>query len=130
MTNNELLLAISDMMDKKLDEKLDKKLDEKLEPIYEKLDKKLDEKLDKKLDEKLEPIYEKLDSLEGRVKKIELTQESDIIPRLQNIEACYLSTFERYQKSISDHEAMKQDIALIKKVVLEHSERFQLIAGN
>ena len=51
MTDNELLLAMSDMLDKKL-----------------------------------KPVND-------RLKKIELTQENDILPRLQNIEACYTSTF-------------------------------------
>lgn len=54
MTDNELLLSISDMLDKKL-----------------------------------KPVND-------RLKKIELTQENDILPRLQNIEACYLSTYKRY----------------------------------
>ncbi len=48
MTANELLLAISNMLDKKL-----------------------------------EPVND-------RLKRIELTQENDILPRLQNIESCYL----------------------------------------
>ena len=45
MNNEELLTAISDIIDQKLDEKLDQKLDEKL-------------------DEKLQPIYTRLDILE------------------------------------------------------------------
>ncbi len=49
MTDNELLLAISDMLDKKL-----------------------------------KPIND-------RLKKIELTQANDILPRFQNIESFYLS---------------------------------------
>ena len=52
MDNEQLLQAISDMMDKKLDEKLDKKLDEKL---------------DKKLDEKLQPIHNRLDNMGNRL---------------------------------------------------------------
>lgn len=38
MTNEELLSAMSDMIDRKLDEKLDQKLDQKLKPIYTRLD--------------------------------------------------------------------------------------------
>lgn len=49
MTNNELLLAISKMID---------------------------------------PIRQDLRNIEERVKKIELTQENVVIPRLQNIESC------------------------------------------
>lgn len=86
MTDNELLLAISDMMDKKL-----------------------------------KPINE-------RLKKIELTQENDVLPRLQNIESCYTSTYKRYQLGIEKIEAMQDDIDIIKKVVAEHSAKLQKLA--
>ncbi len=73
------------------------------------------------LDKKLEPIND-------RLKHIELTQENDILPRLQNIESCYTSTYEWYKNSVADYESMKQDIAIIKKVVSEHSEKLQKLA--
>lgn len=50
MSDNELLLAISDMMDKKLSSQL-------------------------------QPI-------ENKLKRVEMTLENNIVPRLQNIEAC------------------------------------------
>lgn len=86
MTDNELLLALSTMLDKKL-----------------------------------EPIND-------RLRRIELTQENEILPRLQNIESCYTSTYERYKNSVADYEAMKQDISIIKQVVAEHSEKLQKLA--
>lgn len=49
MSNEQLLQAISDMMDQKLDEQLEQKLDcvldNKLQPLYTRLD-KVDERLD------------------------------------------------------------------------------------
>ena len=51
MTDNELLLAMSEILDKKL-----------------------------------QPI-------ESRTKRIELLLENDILPRMQNIESCYTSTY-------------------------------------
>ena len=86
MTDSELLLAISDMMDRKL-----------------------------------KPINDKL-------KKIELTQENDILPRLQNIEACYTNTYKRYQSGIEQIDAMQTDIDIMKKVIGEHSEKLQKIS--
>ena len=84
MTDNELLLAISEMMDKKLDARLN-------------------------------PI-------ESRIKRIEVDLlENNVIPRLNTIESCYTSTFDRYKDSVDDYESLKQDIAIIKKVVAEHS---------
>lgn len=61
MTDNELLLSISDILDKKL-----------------------------------KPVND-------RLKKIELTNENDILPRLQNIESCYTSTYKRYQTGIKSY---------------------------
>ena len=86
MTDNELLLAISDMMDRKL-----------------------------------KPINAKL-------RQIELTQENDILPRLQNIEACYTNTCKRYQSGTEKIDAMQRDIDIMKKVIREHSERLQKLA--
>ena len=91
MTDNELLLAISDMKEKKLDARLN-------------------------------PI-------ESRIKRIEVDLlENNVIPRLNTIESCYTSTFDRYKDSVDDYESMKQDIAIIKKVVAEHSEKLQKLA--
>ncbi len=86
MTDNELLLAISDIMDKKL-----------------------------------KPVND-------RLKKIELTQENEILPRLQNIESCYTSTYKRYQSGIEQIEAMQADIEVMKSVIREHSEKLQKIS--
>ena len=86
MTDNELLLALSDMFDKKL-----------------------------------KPIND-------RLKKIELTQENDILPRLQNIESCYTSTYKRYQTGVEQIEAMQADIDILRKVVTDHSEKLQKIS--
>lgn len=86
MTDNELLLAISDMLDKKL-----------------------------------KPVND-------RLRKIELAQENDILPRLQNIESCYTSTYKRYQTSVEQIEAMQTDVDILKKVVTDHSEKLQKIS--
>lgn len=91
MTDNELLLAISEM-------------------------------LDKKLDARLNPI-------ENRIKRIEVDiLESQVIPRLNTIESCYTSTFDRYKDSVEDYEAIKQDISIMKKVITEHSEKLNKLA--
>jgi len=86
MSDNELLLAISDMMDKKL-----------------------------------APVND-------RLTRIELTLENDMKPRLQNIEACYTSTYDRYKNSVADYESMKQDLSIMKKVIAEHSSKLQKIS--
>lgn len=72
-------------------------------------------------DKKLKPI-------EQRLTNIELTLENDIKPQLQNIQACYTSTFDRYKNHVEGYEAMQADIDIIKKVVTEHSEKLQKIS--
>lgn len=86
MTDNELLLALSDLFDKKL-----------------------------------KPI-------EQRLTNIELSLENDIQPRLQNIESCYTTTYNRYKNSTDCYEQMQEDISLIKTVIKEHSEKLQKIS--
>lgn len=73
------------------------------------------------VDNKLKPIND-------RLKKIELTQENDILPRLQNIEACYTSTYKRYQVGVEKIDALQDDVDILKKVVAEHSGKLQRLA--
>lgn len=86
MTDNELLLAISNLLDKKL-----------------------------------QPIKDDIQLLK-------LQHENDILPRLQNIEACYTSTYNRYKSGVSQIEAMQTDIEVMKSVIREHSEKLQKIS--
>lgn len=70
----------------------------------------------------------KLKPLENRLKTIELTLENDIKPRLQNIEACYTSTYDRYKNSVEGYETMQVDVEIMKKVIAEHGEKLQKLA--
>lgn len=85
MSDNELLLAISDMLDKKL-----------------------------------KPINEDLQLLK-------LQNENDILPRLQNIESCYTSTYNRYKSGVNQIDSMKHDIEIMKIVISEHSRKLKSI---
>ena len=149
MTDNELLLAISNIMDKKLepiqeqleehtrkfevidrrfdaiDERLDR-MDERLDRMDERLD-RMDERLDA-MDKRMDKIEKNVDSIDKRLKKVELCQENVVLPRLQNIEACYLSTYERYKIGITKIDAMQTDIAVIKSVLSEHGEKLKKIS--
>lgn len=70
----------------------------------------------------------KLKPLEDKAKSIEILLENDVLPRLQNIEACYTSTYRRYANGINQIEAMQADIDIMKKVITEHSEKLQKLA--
>ena len=54
-------------------------------------------------------------------KNIELLLENDILPRLQDIESCYTSTYRRYANGISELDALKANVDIIEKVVENHS---------
>ena len=138
MSNGELLLAFSDLMDKKLDERdkrweerLDQKLDERDKRWEEHLEQKLDERdkrWDEKLDCRLQPLEDRLSKVEEVVKRVALTQENVIIPRLDTITDCYLDTFKRYAKATEEFETMKQDIIVLKRTVESHSEQLNRLA--
>ncbi|RKI63182.1 hypothetical protein D7V82_20920, partial [bacterium 1xD8-6] len=100
MTDNELLLAISDMMDKKLNH-ITKDVQEVKKDI--------------------KVLKTEVENIDIRVKNIELNQETKVLPRLNTIESCYTSTYDRYKDSVEDYEAIKQDVSIMKKVIQEHS---------
>ncbi len=69
-----------------------------------------------------------LEEVKARVKRIELTQENIILPRLDTIESCYTTTYDKYRESVETYESIKQDVSIVKKVIAEHSERLQKIS--
>ena len=76
----------------------------------------------------LQGVKDDLREVKDRVKKIEMTQEIIILPRLDTIEACYTSTYYRYKEQVETYESMKQDISILKSIVAEHSEKLQKIS--
>ena len=104
MTDNELLLAISNMMDTKLRAEL--------QPIKN----------------ELQTVKDELQSVKNEVHQMKLYQENVTFPRLDTIESCYTDTYSRYKNYADKMDAAFEDIDLLKKVVTEHSEKFQRFA--
>ena len=146
MTNNELLLNISGLLDKKLSPVNDKLkqiencIESNIVPRLDSLEGTLNDNVVPRLDS-LEGtlndnVVPRLDSLEDtlnnnlspNIKRINLTLENSISPRLQNIEACYVSTYKRYQSGVDQFDAMDVDIQIMKSVLREHSEKLQKIS--
>lgn len=63
--------------------------------------------------------------LQTEIHQIKLFQENTIMPRLNTIESCYLSTYHRYKDSVEGYEAMQADQEIMKKILMEHSEKLQ-----
>jgi uncharacterized repeat protein (TIGR02543 family) len=111
MTDKDLLLSISNLMDKKL------------QPIQNQL-----VAVEERLNTKVERLQGELKSIQGDVHQINIHLECNIEPRLQNIENCYLSTFERYKDSTEKIESMEMDVSVMKDVILEHSRQLKMIS--
>ena len=148
MTDDELLLAISDIMDKKiqpLETKIDtveknltseiKRLDKKIDAVEQSLNAKIDsveQSLNAKIDSVEQSLNTKIDSVErtlqNQIIKINRQMENDFSPRLQNIEDCYLSTYERYKSRNEQLDQLQLDVSVIKRVVIDHGERLKQIS--
>ena len=107
MTNEELLVAMSDMMDQKLEEKLDLKPGQRFS-----------EKLDQIFDEKLKPFDE-------RLTKLELAMENVVVPGIQQLCAAYSSEYGRYHDCGEQYARTAQDVYVLKSVVQKHSEQIE-----
>ena len=165
MTDNELLLSISNIMDKKLyplekrmdafDEKLDK-VEERLSAEIRCLDTKIDNverrvvSLEHKVDaveQRVVTVERKVVSLEQNLKDVQqnlkdvqqnlkddihlinLKLENMIIPRLNEIESCYLSTSKRYMRETDKFIAFDTDLSVVKGIVIEHGNRLKAIGA-
>ena len=130
MNNNELLLAISDMMDQKLDvinvrmDTMENKLDAKIDSVENKLSAEINA-VENKLEAELNALD---DRLSGEIKKINLTLENIVIPRINHIEQCYLDTSERYIIETGRINGLTTDVQVLKSVVQDHSRQLQKIS--
>ena len=124
MTNEEVLLALSNMLEPIREDIQEIKGDVQiLKGDVEEL--KGDVQI---LKEDFIRLEENMEEVKVRVRKIELNQENVILPRLQTIESCYTSTYDRYKESVEDYEIIKQDVSLLKGIAEEHSKQIQKIS--
>lgn len=101
MTDNELLLAISDIMDRKLKSELQAEL---------------------------HPIKDDLQELKHRITSIELHLENTTDKNIQFIAENYQPAAKKYTKETAKIEAMQADIDVMKSIIREHSEKLQKIS--
>lgn len=125
MTDNQLLSAMSDM--------LDQKLDTRLKPIESDIREMKAEMQDMKTDiqgmkAEMQDMKTDIQNVKTEVHNLKLFQENVILPRLNTIEKCYTDTYERYRSSADKMEEGLTDIDLLKKVVSKHSKQLQGLA--
>lgn len=136
MTDNELLLAISEMINKKLKSELaplKSELQETKQELHQM--KRCQEnmilpQLDTIKSElaELAPLKSELQETKQELHQLKLYQENIILPRLDTIESCYTDTYKRYKNYADKMDAFFDDIAVMKKVIQEHSETLQKIS--
>ena len=146
MVDQELLHAISDMMDKKFKSELQplkgdlQGIKEDLQGVQEDLQGVKEEVLLVKEDmrevkedlqgvkEEVLLVKEDVQGVQEEVHQIKLCQENIIEPRLNTIESCYLDTYKRYEDYIDVIDSALDDIKTVKKVVAKHSDQLQRLA--
>ena len=101
MTDNELLLAISDMMDKKLKSTLQAEL---------------------------QPIKDDIRDMKQHITSIELHIENTTDQNIQLLVENYVPAAKQYEKESLKIEAIQDDIEIMKKVIQEHSQKLQNIS--
>ncbi|MCI6128644.1 MAG: hypothetical protein MR738_21570 [Enterocloster clostridioformis] len=148
LNNQDLLLAISGMMDDKLEKKLEQKLiqseqrleiklklameqtlEEKLEEkLEQKLDRKLEEKLDRKLEEKLEQKLEQ--KLEEKLEqKLEQKLDEKLEQKLD--EKLEQKLDEKLERKLDEKLApIRADITILKEQVLSLTDRMGRVEAD
>ena len=152
LNNQDLLLAISGMMDDKLEKKLEQKLiqsEQRLEiklklameqTLEEKLEEKLEQKLDRKLEEKLdmkleEKLDEKLDrKLEEKLEqKLEQKLEEKLEQKLEQKldEKLEQKLDEKLERKLDEKLApIRADITILKEQVLSLTDRMGRVEAD
>ncbi len=128
MTDHELLLAISGIMDKKLipiENRFDAMQDE-IHIMQGEIRNMQGEIRD--MQGEIRNMQGEIRDIQGEIHNIRLFQENVILPRLNTIESCYMDTYERYKSYADKIESVFADTELLKKVVSEHSEKLQKIS--
>ncbi len=98
MTDEQMLLAMSNMMDAKL-----KPVNNEIQSLKT-------------------GLCAEIQAVKADLQAVKIFQENVILPRLEEIESCYTGTYKRYQHGIDKIDVMEIDINNLKKVTLKHSE--------
>lgn len=128
--NQELLLAISDMLDRKLDEKLDEKLDQKFETELRPIKDDICElKTDvKELRSDVTELQSDMTKLQENVHGIHLYLENEVDYKISLLAENYVPAAKRFEQSASRIDAVEEDVGILKTVVTQHSKMLQQLA--
>lgn len=124
MTNEELLVAMSNMMDQRLDEKLEplKKDMSEVKDRVTNIENRVTNIEDRvtNIEDRVTNMETQITNIKDRVTNIEIDIENDIRPGIITLCDAYGTQFDRYSISIESHEKMKTDIEVMKSIVSRH----------
>lgn len=120
MTDNELLSAIANMLNKN-----SKSLEYRMDSMEERFNHKIDT-VEQRLNDKIDNVEK---SLRHEILKINLNLEHNIEPRLRHIEECYISTYDRYKIEIERMDKMQLDIEVTQDVLREHGKALEALTA-
>lgn len=146
MTDNELLLSISDMMDKKFQSELQpikndlqemkgrlQNVEAEVQEVKGRLQNVEVEVQEVRTEvqnvkDRLQSVETGLQTVESKVHQMSLFQENVIMPRLCTIESCYTDTYNRYRSYVDKMDGVFIDVELLKSVVSDHTRKLQKLA--
>lgn len=87
------------------------------------------EKSSQRTNTKLESMEKSLQEQGERIKRIEIIHlENNLIPRVNHIESCYMSTFERYKAYNDRLPELFATVSNVSRTVQTHSEKLKKIS--
>lgn len=135
MSNEELLSAISDIVEAKLE--LIKQdihgLKEEVGSLKEDVSVLKEEVGSLKedvsgLQKKVGSLASRMDSLEKEVRQNSILLENEVLPRVRTIEKMYVDSSRIYMEKAAQIDGMQDDIDVMKVVIQEHSEKLEKIS--
>ena len=131
---NEDLLAISQLLDVKLKAEI-QPIKNEIQSVKAELQAEI-QSVKAELQAEIQSVKAELQAqiqsveaeLQAQIHKIEVFQKEVLLLRLDTIESCYLSTYYRYKDSVEGYEALQADNAVMKAVIMEHSDKLQKLA--
>ena len=145
MLANDDILMISELMDKKLKpietrfDQMQEQMDLRFNLMQGQMDTRFAEMqgqmdsrfvqmqgtTDTRLAEMQGTVDLRFDQMQNQFDHMNLLMENDVLPRLQNIESCYVDTYRRYVVKMEEMDSLKLDMDVVKDVLKEHSGKLE-----
>ena len=130
MLANDDILMISELMDKKLKpietrfDQMQEQMDLRFNLMQGQMDTRFAEmqgQMDSRFVQMQGTVDLRFDQMQNQLDHMNLLMENDVLPRLQNIESCYVDTYRRYVVKMEEMDSLKLDMDVVKDVLKEHS---------